>query len=109
MSGYASDLTDGQWAQIESLLIGKRGGPGRPMELSLRAVVNAILYVLRTGCQWAYLPHDYPKAMGGRTHFAWLGRSRRLSKDYEMRVDNSEGMVYLASVQRLLKHLAPTS
>lgn len=56
--GYKSDLRDEQWAIIAPLL--KRSGPGRPMKLDLRAVVNAILYVLRTGCQWAYLPHDYP-------------------------------------------------
>jgi putative transposase len=39
---------------------------------------------------------------------AWLGRYRRLSKDYEQLLENSEGMVLLASIHRLLKHLAPT-
>jgi putative transposase len=58
--GYASDLTDGQWAIIEPLLVKKRRGPGRPMRLDVRAVVNAILDVLRTGCQWEYLPKEYP-------------------------------------------------
>jgi len=57
-SGYKSDLNDEQWAVIEPLL--KRSGPGRPMKFELRAVVNAILYVVRTGCQWAYLPKEYP-------------------------------------------------
>jgi len=260
-SGYKSDLTDEQWAIIEPMLLKRGRGPGRPMMLDLRAVVNAILYVLRTGCQWAYLPHDYPnfnsvyyhyhkwcrdktweklnsalreavrmaagreaqpslaiidsqsvrttevgaehgfdggkKVNGRKRHilvdtmgnllkviahaanigerdgakllltqlpnalwtrlekiladggylgaefeawikdrlgvvweislrptgkkgfvvlpqrwvvertFAWLGRSRRLSKDYEKLTDNSAGMVYLASLQRLLKRLAP--
>ncbi len=58
--GYPSDLTDEQWAIIEGLDINKRWGPGRPMRLELRAVINAILYVLRTGCGWRYLPKDYP-------------------------------------------------
>jgi putative transposase len=39
--------------------------------------------------------------------FAWLGRYRRLSKDYERLTKNSEGMVYLASINRLLNRLAP--
>ena len=41
--------------------------------------------------------------------FAHLGRSRRLSKDYEVLTENSEGLVYLASIQRLLKHLIPAT
>ena len=40
--------------------------------------------------------------------FAWLGRYRRLSKDYEYLTENSEGLVYLASINRLLMRLAPT-
>jgi putative transposase len=59
-SRYKSDLTDAQWQIIERMVVKKREGPGRPMTLDTRAVVNAILYVLRTGCQWAYLPHEYP-------------------------------------------------
>ena len=65
--GYKSDLSDEQWAVIEPLL--KRRGPGRPMKLALRAVVNAILYVLRTGCQWAYLPKEYPNFNSVYYHF----------------------------------------
>ncbi len=261
--GYESDVSDEQWAIIEPMFIQRQGGAGRPMSLELRAVVNAILYLLRTGCQWAYLPHEYPnfnsvyyhyrkwcwdetweainaalreavreaagreaqpslaiidsqsvkttevggehgfdggkKVNGRKRHilvdtmgnllkviahaanigeregakrlldewpdllwerlekiladggyegqtfqtwvkdtfdvvleislrptgkkgfvvlpqrwvvertFAWLGRSRRLSKDYEKLPQNSAGMVYLASIQRLLNHLAPAT
>ena len=42
-SGHASDFTDGQWAIIDPLLVEKRRGPGRPMSLDLRRVMNAIL------------------------------------------------------------------
>jgi len=57
---YASDLTDQQWKILKPLLCPQRNGPGRPLELDLRQVVNAIFYVMRTGCQWEYLPHEYP-------------------------------------------------
>ena len=58
-SRYPSDLTDAQWALIEPLLppptrLGRREKHPR------RQIVNAILYVLRTGCAWRYLPKDFP-------------------------------------------------
>jgi putative transposase len=56
---YASDLTDAEFALIEPLLPrAKRGG--RRRTTALRAVVNAILYLLRTGCQWRMLPKEFP-------------------------------------------------
>ena len=55
---YPSDVTDAQWALIEPRLPVHPGG--RPREVDLRAVVDAILYVLRTGCQWRFLPKDFP-------------------------------------------------
>jgi transposase len=56
---YPSDLSDEQWALIEPRLPPALPG-GRHREVDLRAVVDAILYVLRTGCQWRYLPKDFP-------------------------------------------------
>ena len=56
---YPSDLTDAQWALIEPHLPAEPGG-GRPRKTDLRDVVDAILYILRTGCQWRYLPMDFP-------------------------------------------------
>ncbi len=55
---YPSDITDAQWALIEPHLPVYPGG--RPRTTSLRSVVNAIFYILRTGCQWRYLPKDFP-------------------------------------------------
>ena len=55
---YPSDLTDEQWALIEPLIPVYPGG--RPRKTDLRDVVDAVLYVLRTGCQWRYLPKDFP-------------------------------------------------
>jgi putative transposase len=55
---YETDLTDEQWAVIEPFLP-KPKRMGRP-PADLRAVVNGILYLVRTGCQWRLLPHDFP-------------------------------------------------
>jgi putative transposase len=55
---YPSDLTDAQWALIEPHLPISSGG--RPRKTNLRDVVDAIYYILRTGCQWRYLPKDFP-------------------------------------------------
>jgi len=55
---YPSDVTDAQWVLIEPHLPVYPGG--RPRKTNLRDVVDAIFYVLRTGCQWRYLPKDFP-------------------------------------------------
>jgi transposase len=59
---YPSDLSDGQWELVRPLVERPRraDGRGRPLEVDLRAVVNAVLYVLREGCRWRALPHDFP-------------------------------------------------
>src|ERR1019366_6254641 len=55
---YPSDVTDAQWFLIEPELPVYPGG--RPRKTDLRDVVDAIFYILRTGCQWRYLPKDFP-------------------------------------------------
>ncbi len=67
---YTSDLTDAQWECLKPLLPLNRSGPGRPLELDLRRVVDAIMYVLRTGCQWDELPTEYPNHNSVYYHFA---------------------------------------
>ncbi len=58
---YSTDLTDKQWQRIESLLpVAKNGRTGRPRKYSQREMLNALFYILRTGCQWRNLPHDLP-------------------------------------------------
>ena len=56
---YPSDLTDAQWATVAPLLPGP-ASTGRPRQHDLRVILNAIFYVLRTGCPWRYLPKDLP-------------------------------------------------
>jgi transposase len=54
-----SDLTDDQWSVIEDLVPQPKSG-GRPAKSDRREIVNGLLYVTRTGCQWRALPHDLP-------------------------------------------------
>lgn len=55
---YPSDLTDEQWALVEPLIPVYPGG--RPRKTSMRDVLDAIFYILRTCCQWRLLPKDFP-------------------------------------------------
>lgn len=52
---YPSDLTDNQWVEIEPLYSGLR-----EYRWSKRELTNAVLYFVKTGCQWRHLPHDFP-------------------------------------------------
>ena len=56
---YPSDMTDAQWELLADLF--PEAKTGRPREVSIPDVVDAIFYVNRTGVQWRYLPHDYPR------------------------------------------------
>lgn len=74
---YPSDLSDARWELIEPVLSAwrfeRRGRAldfGRPPRHDLREIMNAILYVDRTGCQWAYLPHDFPPHQSVYGYFA---------------------------------------
>ncbi|MGH7930228.1 MAG: IS5 family transposase [Candidatus Binatia bacterium] len=68
---YPSDLTDEQWEQIAELIPNPRPG-GRPRTVDMREVVNAVLYLTRSGCQWDMLPHDLlPKSSVYDYFAAW--------------------------------------
>jgi transposase len=56
---YTTDLSDKEWALLWGLIPEPLPG-GRPAKWTRREIVNAILYVLRTGCAWHLLPHDFP-------------------------------------------------
>jgi putative transposase len=90
---YPSDLTDEQWALIEPLVPpGKPGGAARSTDL--REVLNTILYQARTGCQWAYLPHDLlPKSTVWDYFNAWKkdGTWQRMTDALRRRVRTEAG------------------
>ena len=57
--GYPSDVSDTEWRIIRRLLPATKPG-GRPRSTDLRSVVNAIFYIVRSGCSWRMLPRDFP-------------------------------------------------
>ena len=70
---YASDTTDGEWKLIEPLMPAS-SRRGRPREISLRVITNAILYIAATGCQWRALPKDFPPCSTVQYYFyKWRG------------------------------------
>lgn len=69
---YPSDLSDAQWAAMEWILPYEKPG-GRPAEHCQRDIVDAILYVVRTGCAWRQMPHDFPP---WETVYWWFARWR---------------------------------
>ncbi len=68
---YPTDLKNQEWQIIEPLLpaISAVGTVGRPQEWPLREIVNALFYIVKTGCQWGLLPHDFPPVGTVYYHF----------------------------------------
>lgn len=56
---YSSDLTDEEYNLIKEFIPSAKFG-GRPRTTDIRLVINAIMYKVKTGCQWRLLPHDFP-------------------------------------------------
>lgn len=70
---YASDTTNAEWKIIEPLMPA-RCRRGRPREVDLRVIVDAILYVAATGCQWRAMPKDFPPCSSVQYYFyKWRG------------------------------------
>jgi len=58
-TSYSSDINDDQWKVIEPLIPPAKPG-GRPRSVDMREILNAIFYVVRSGCAWRLIPHDLP-------------------------------------------------
>ena len=73
---YASDLTDAEWALIARMMPPRRR-LGRPREVNLREIVQAIFYILSSGCQWRALPKEFPPYSTVQGYFyAWRDTGR---------------------------------
>ena len=90
---YASDVTDQEWAEIEALLpLPKQ--LGRPRTTPMRQVVNAMLYLLTTGCQWRLLPKEFPPfSTVQRFFYCWrdAGLWQTINHSLVMRVRETAG------------------
>ena len=97
---YPSDLTDGEWRLVEPLIPpAKRGG--RPREVNVREILNAIFYVLSTGCQWPALPKDLPPKSTVHSYFMlwdWDGTLERIHHALYVEVREREGRAASPSV-----------
>ena len=75
---YPSDLTDAQWRLIVKRIPPAKDG-GRHRSVNMREVINGILYLVRTGCSWRQLPHDFPP--WGTVH--WYYRCFRIDDTWQ--------------------------
>ncbi len=80
---YPSDVTDEEWAHVAPLIPpAKRGG--RKREANMREVLNGVMYVLSTGCQWRYIPKDLPPTGTVYRYFSDWGWSGALDRIHDV-------------------------
>jgi putative transposase len=84
---YPSDLTDVQWRILAPLFEGSDTEPARIYPV--RRVLNAIFYVNRTGCQWAYLPPDFPPWKAVYNQFARWQRNGTWDRIHDLLRDKT--------------------
>lgn len=96
---YPSDLTDAEWALVEPMIPPARHG-GRPRDVNVREVLNAIFYVLSTGCQWKALPKDLPPKSTAHYYFMlW---------DWDGTLDHIHHALYVAVREQAGREASPT-
>lgn len=86
---YPTDLSETQWAQLQPLLTQKRTRPE-----TAREYLNAIFYLLRSGCSWRMLPHDFPNFETVKSYFYKLQRDgtwERLNDALRAKVRQQQG------------------
>ena len=87
---YPSDLTDDEWAYVEPLLPPAKPGGGK-RRTDMRAVMNGVMYILSTGCQWRYLPKDFPPRSTVHNYFVWWQCDRVLDRIQKGGLHRSHG------------------
>jgi transposase len=76
---YPSDITKEQFEEIREILESARKKT-RPRTVDLHDVFNGLLYVLKTGCQWSALPHDYPKYKTVHSYFMKWSEEKKINR-----------------------------
>src|ERR1700760_4718302 len=97
---YPSDLTDEEWAVVAPLIPPPRPGGGK-RRTDMRAVVNGLMYILSTGCQWRYLPKDFPPRSTVYNYFVWW--------QWDHVLDRIHHAVYVDCRERAEREASPTS
>ena len=97
---YPSDLTDEEWALVEpEIPPARRGGNKRTVDV--RAVINGLMYVLSTGCQWRYIPKDLPPKSTVYGYFCdWA---------HDGVLDRIHHTLYVACREKLEREASPTA
>ena len=97
---YPSDLTGEEWAHIEALIPPAKHG-GRKRKVDVREVVNGIMYVLSTGCQWRYVPKDLPPKSTLYDYFdLWT---------YDGTLENIHHALYVKCREQIAREASPTA
>jgi transposase len=97
---YPSDLTDAEWALVLPL-IGPAKHGGRPRTVDVREVLNAVFYVLSTGCQWQALPKDLPPKSTAWSYFSrW---------EWEGTIERIHHVLYVAVREQAGREASPTT
>ena len=90
---YPSDLSDSQWETLQPLIPAPKPGP-QEVKYERREIVNAMLYQKRTGCQWRFLPHDFPPwSLVKKYYYQWQedGTFKRILSTLRERVRTQAG------------------
>jgi transposase len=96
---YPSDLTDPEWSLIAPMIPPARRG-GRPRDVNVREVLNAVFYVLSTGCQWKALPKDLPPKSTAHYYFMlW---------DWDGTLERIHHALYVAAREQAGREASPT-
>ena len=108
---YPSSLTDAEWKRIEPLIPGPKRF-GRPPRYSKRAILDALFYVVRSGCAWRLLPHDLPPwrivyyyFMVWRRAGLWQSMHDTLRDQVRLRSGKKKPRPLRSSMLRALKYL----
>jgi len=97
---YPSDLTDEEWSHIAPLIPPAKSGGGK-RRVNMREVVNGIMYVLSTGCQWRYVPKDFPSMSTLYRYFdLW---------NYDGTLERIHHALYVKCREKLGREASPTA
>ena len=97
---YPSDLTDEERARTEPMIPPAKSGGGK-RRIDVRAVMNGIMYILSTGCQWRYIPKDLPPRSTLHDYFTWWSCTPTL--------DRIHHALYVECREKVEREASPTA